>query len=276
MIKTIQTTLALSLILVSTSIACAQDEAPLRGPSVEPVERRSLVPSGMMGGMTDAVGELNQRPEIAAIDLLELDEEARERVNGVLLEHISATDTFFMDHLGQIQGWVAAVQAGTLRERLGALREIKVAYEPVEALGPIADRIKAAIPSEQAERYEALIAEYEQARESEARRKAEASGVKFEPIGYKITRHFEKLGQDIAASYERTLVSGGEDFEAFLSSAQLSNQGEAKVRRAVMDLVERTGFKPTPEQRLEAFMQVMGELDPDDRGKLLRAVLKDS
>ncbi len=272
--KPMKTSIALSLILVSTSIAGAQDEAPLRGPSVEPVERRSLVPTGM-GGMTYAAGSLDQRPEIAAIDLLELDEQARASVDALLLEHTRATDAVFMDHLLQIQGWVESLQSGTIRERLGAAQEIRTAFEPVSALGPIADRVKAALPSEQGERYDALIAEYEHARESEARRKAEAAGVKFEPIGYKITRHFEKLGQDIAASYERTLVSAGEDFEAFLSSAQLSHQGEAKVRQATMELIERTGFKPTPEQRLQAFMQIMGELEPDDRGKLLRASLQD-
>ncbi len=257
----------LVVLMASTTGAWAQDDLPLRGPEVTPIKERTLVPSGMMG-MTD---KLDQRPEVAAIALLELSEEQQAAVQAVLLEHTRAVDEVFTDNIAQVQGWIGSLRAGSGRERMQSLRAIQQAFAPVRELGSLEDRIAKTLPEQAAAQYRQLISEYETSLEAEARRQAEAGGGRFEPMRHRMRRNFEKIGQDIKASYERTLKASGEDFERMLAEAQLSSEGEKLVRDSVRALAENSGFNPSPDDRRQAFMKILGELDREDRSRLLRA-----
>lgn len=262
-------TIILSLSFASCSLCHAQSESILSGPRVESQDRPSLVASGLTSPGQLAL-QLDQRPELAAIELLDLDAQTRSRVDAVLLEYARVSDEVFRDHLLQIQGWTQSLKSGAVRERLAAAQALLAAYEPVSSLGPLDERIRAVLGDAQAKLYTAMLDEYEHALEADAQRKSEAAGEPFSPIKFRIKRRLTKIGQDLKASYERTLVIDQADFEAFLSQAQLSASGERALRDAVRALGERTGFNPTPNERQQMLIEVMRELNAADRGKLIR------
>lgn len=245
-----------------------QDEAPLSGPPVIDAAKPSLVVPGFAG-----MGEMPEdRPEIGAIRLLKLDEMAQTAVGAVLLEHAAAVDEVLLEHVTQVSGWINDLKAEDQAARRAAVMSIHRAMEPVRALGPLTARLGQALPAEQKQVFEQIVADHEQMLEDRARESAQAAGLPFNRVRYGIKRQLELVGLDIRSSYERSIASLGGELDAFLAKAEMSMEGEAAVRTALTDLALRTELKPTPAQRQEAVIEVLGKLEMADRRKLVRAL----
>lgn len=268
MLRTSCHVLLAALLLGWSVSALAQDMQPLSGPRVVETESTSLAEPGFAG-----MGEMPQdRAEIVALRRLDLDDQTRAAVDAVLLEHAKALDGVVVDHLLDLNGWITAIRTGTQAERLGALSEIHRAMAPVRALGPLDERIRGVLPEEQRQVFDRLLNDHQAALEQQARSEAQARGERFAPVRYRARRALEEMGRDVGAAYERTIASRSGAFEAFLAEAQVSPEGEALIRRAVMDLYQRTEFRPTPPQTQRAVLSVLGSLSEADRAGVIRVL----
>jgi hypothetical protein len=246
----------------------AQDEAPLSGPAVVDTAKPSLVEPGFAG-----MGEMPEdRPEVGAIRLLKLDETTQAAVDAVVLEHAAAVDEVLLEHVTQVTGWINDLKSEDQAARRAAVMSIHSAMAPVRALGPLRERLGQAMPSEQKQAFEQIVADHEQMLEDRAKEDAQAAGMPFNRVRYGIRRQLELVGLDIRSSYERSIASLGGELDAFLAKAELSMEGEAAVRTALTDLALRTELKPTPAQRQEVVIEVLGKLEMADRRKLVRAL----
>lgn len=258
---------ALVLIAIG-SLAKAQDSQPLSGPRVTYSDQTSIAEPGFSG-----MGQMPQeRKEIAALRLLDLDEPTQAAADAILIEHSAALDAALLEHIVDLNAWTIALRTGSPAERMEALGAVNRALAPVRALGPLDQRLRAVLPEEQRTTFDRLLAEHEATLEQQARREAEAQGVRFAPAQHRIRRHYEEIGLDVRASYERTIVSQSDDFDQWLTSAQLSPEGEALVRNAVLDLIQRTELRPTAAQRRQTIVGVLAKLSPEDRRRMLEAL----
>lgn len=220
------------------------------------------------------------RPEIAALDLLELDAPARARVDALLAERAALVDGFVLGHLAEL---AAVKDASGLREGMtpsagsraqvrALLQGLQRALEPVSGNGPLGEQIAGLLPAEPGARYSSLLAEHEAELVAVAREKAEASGQPFHERQYRARRAVEVLRQELRSSADRTILAAAREFESFLSSAQLSVEGEATVRTHVDALVEKTRLRPQPEAAMVMLRDLFGELGGADRQRLIEAL----
>ena len=144
-----------------------QDSGPgdtplLAGPEVDAgAAPASLIERGVDGSLK----RLEARPEIIAIELLELDEASQQRVDAVLLARATQIDAFLRDHAALYNKLLGAAQARTRPDRAD-MREFRRVAAPL--LTPtLFDRLAESIPDDQSAELRRLVEEYNQALRAE-------------------------------------------------------------------------------------------------------------
>ncbi len=246
--------------------------AVLRGPQVREGTHESLVERGFDG----RIRPLTTSPEERAIALLRLDEATRARVDTILDERSAILDRVLMDNLDLLLQFQSARASGSATRQLSILRAFVRKLEPLRRRGSLRDEIARVLPEDQRARFEAMIDEYEQALQEQARADARASGERFRPLAYRFRRNLERLGQDIAASYERTVASRIAELEAFLTRASLAPESEREVRRIITEFGQQTMLRPTPADKRRLVRDLWNAVRPEERPRLIRALMSDS
>lgn len=197
------------------------DDVPnlLAGPEVgEPAKTETLVTQAIDGG----VQKLTSPPAIAALELLDLTDETRERVDDLLAERAALMDTLVLSNIELLSQVETVMAVGTPSEKFNIMREGLQALGPVRAWGKLATRLAEALPREQRSVYRLQIREYDRSRYELAL----AGGEVDNKLGYRMTRHWEDLGWEIERAAERVF----DDTE----------DGDAWIQR----LTERLGLTP--------------------------------
>ncbi len=246
--------------------------AILSGPQVREGAHESLVERGFDG----RIRPLTTSPEERAVALLRLDEATRARVETILDERSAILDRVLVDNLDLLLQFQSARASGSATRQLSILRTFVRKLEPLRRRGSLRDEIARVLPEDQRARFEAMIDEYEDALEAQARADARARGERFQPLAYRIRRNLERLGQDIAASYERAIGSRVAELEAFLERASLSPASEREVRRIITEFGQQTMLRPTPADKRRLVRDLWNAVRPEERIRLIRALMSDS
>lgn len=246
----------------------------LSGPKVKETRtERSLIKRDFRG----RVQRLEANPAEAAVELLSLDTATKAKVQAVLDERTAMIDRLVRDNLELL---VKFQNTSDRRGKLGLLREYREVFTELEAKGKLQDRVKAALPKDQAARYDELIAGYwdtivaDAAQEAKQESKNAKEPAKEPNRGEILIREgLLAFGSEIRRSYERQIAAKTKELEEFLVKLELTPEKEAKIRTLFADSFQATKGKPTPQQRRDLMLRVLRELNNDQRKTVIQELL---
>jgi hypothetical protein len=264
------------------------DAHPLGGPRVESrPEARTLVRRAM-GGELEA---LDQRPEAAAVELLDLSERERADVQRVLEARAALVSKVLSEHYDLVlraQGLRQAMQeGGDRREAAGLLRDLREAVQPL--LEPALRTQVAAVlnPSSRAE-FERLVDEYMAALAQEgarggdgsrpARRGARANGEEGAgAMGEGFARRRVEMvlvQREMGRALQGAVAMRQEQVAEFFKAIGATPEQEAKLRaimqRGMRDAAAAGDDAPGDSARGERLRRILAELTPEQRRAALQ------
>ncbi|HZW11233.1 MAG TPA: hypothetical protein VFF69_15125 [Phycisphaerales bacterium] len=246
----------------------AQAQSSLAGPQVATEEARTLVVYEYGGGLQD----LGLPPPEAALELLALDERARERVAHVLAERAMLAERLIIDNFELFsQGETVEASESKLGKALFFVQVLRV-LEPLIERGPLEDEIRAQLPADQAAAFDRLLDEYWEAvgkaRVEEARAKGEKIGLR---RAVREARR-DQLGKEIELAAARAIESERFAVDYLTRGLDLTPEQQARIDRLVRDFGARTMGAPDEKAKEGLFAAVLAFLDERQRDLLLERI----
>lgn len=245
----------------------SSDADVLSGPRVTGSERHGL--SIIEREFDGRLKRLEQHPVLVALDRMSLSPESRAKVDEVLQRRNSALDTLVRDNLKLIIELGLANQAGDKAASQALLAELVQKAQPFLQRGPLLNELRDALPAAQYRELRNVVEEYFEASRSAA--KNDASG-KRDRFGSLVAMSFEGVQYELKASYERVVQGPGDEFEKLIKELNLSPEQESRIRQKAVDFVQKTYGKPTKGQQVKIFLEIYGELTPEQRRILSRRI----
>lgn len=241
----------------------------LSGPKVrETAGERSLIRRDFQG----RVRRLEIPPEEAAIELLRLDEPTKAKTQKILEERSAILDKAVRDNIDLL----LRLQSADRRVRLDLIREFGESLKELRTRGTLREEVRGVLPKGQATRYDELIDGYWDVVVSDAVQAAQRENSTRPAPGRAEVLAREvltSLGNEIRRSFERQIGQRAREFEELLGKLGLSPEKDSKIRGMLADHVERTGGKPTPQQRRDLVLRIYGELDREQKRIAARELL---
>lgn len=245
--------------------------SPLSGPAVARPSGDAAAPTTLVAVNYDGkLRDLDAPPAIAALRLLDLDEAADKRARDVLHERAALMDTLVLSNLlllSQIEG---VMQAGTPAEKFAVIAQGLEALKPARDWGRIEVRVAAVLPPAAAERYQAIIDEYEAAAFEQARRLGEAE----KRWQFRMQRHWADITWELERAAERSIPDEGDGLAALTEKLELRPDQEGEIRAMTEAWYFEVKGRPTEAQEKELFAKIMDHLDGAQKLKLLGMALR--
>jgi hypothetical protein len=265
-------------LVASLFLAWASQTAPPRPPvNNDPVLGGPVVPDQVARTLVQFDGRgqfvrLEGRPEEAAVALLGLDSERRERTRQATLPRRTALGLLLVDNIDLVKQITDAIRAGDADTARNMARELYDRFDPAHSrdplLGPLAEILT---PAEQTD-LARLVGEYWKAWiDWELRSAADRSDEAHRQTEQRLT--FELFQQEIRAAYEWTLRPYHDRLETIYRVADPTPEQRAAIRGIVIDYIRETRLEPTPEQRQQAAKRLYMALDEGARIKLFELLL---
>ncbi|MEM1423094.1 MAG: hypothetical protein AAGH64_03725 [Planctomycetota bacterium] len=289
-------TLTTALTIALAGYACAQDATPddsdvLSGPSVtsDADEKPTIVRRAFDGTLERPEG----LPEIAALDALGLEGEARQRVDDALTERNAMIDGILAEHLDLFARMIQAFQArgsggvsargqadsDVRREMAGLLREVRPVVAPVVERGTLRAEIAGALDEDQRAVFEGMLDEYDAAVRAGAdgmesmggRERRRGGGTRAGGM-----RDLMGVVREFGSSYERVIGQRAEDYNAMLESLDVSPETRAKIEAVFQGSLSEDYDNEEDRRRAqsERMRELLGSLGPEDRADLVRELRK--
>jgi hypothetical protein len=251
----------------------------LSGPKVKETQaERTLVKRDFRG----RVQRLEAHPAEAAVELLIVDQPTKAKVSAVVDERTATLDRLVRDNLELL---LKFQNTPDRRGRLALLREAGALIKELDAKGTLEERIKPLLPKDQATRFDELIAGYwdtivadaqQEGRNGEGKPDAKTPSKTPGRTEILTREKLQAFGAEVKRSYERQIAAKTKELEAFLGKLGLSPEKETTIRNVFTDSFQKTGGKPTPQQRRELGMKVFRELDREQQRLLLKELFSGS
>ncbi len=259
-----------------------------RKPDPDPVLGGPKATEGTVGDTLIArdfdgkVKRLDVTAEEAALEHLDLDKDARARIDRILAERAALLDKIVADNLLKIVDAYNAVQAGQKDEARAIYTEILLQTGDLRDRGKLGEELKTAMTPEQADHFDRLRREYWEAIVREDVDAAIASTPGIPPKGsYKDALRREvalAVGQEIKRSYERQAAARADQLQEFVDALALTPEQQGKIKTILTDDFQRvqsnkTPGKRTPVQAMALVRSIAAELTPEQRealGKYIR------
>lgn len=240
---------------------------PLSGPRVAHREREGIVQTEMSGRV--------RRPEVvieqAALERLNLSADVRARVEKVLVQRAAGIDRFVTENFVLLSQAQTVGAAGTVKEKvtlfLVGLHKISAAIGGAS----LKDRIAAELPSEEAQKFRAMLREYWKAVHVEA-----VNAKPHDPPPAWATYLGESLGslgQEIARSFQRQESSGTLIVDYLTAGLDLTEKQQEIIREMKLEMMERTGMKADAEEQKKLAIGVAAYLNEKQRDKLMERIV---
>ncbi|MCB9840814.1 MAG: hypothetical protein H6809_04085 [Phycisphaeraceae bacterium] len=250
------------------------DDPPvLRGPSVEPAARAdSLIRLGYDG----RVQRLEDvRPEVAALELVDLDDQARATIDALIEQRAAFLDGAVLEHYQTLLELYAAFGAGDQTEVARLYMEFAGHLQPLFEGGGLARQLAREMRPAQAREYGRLIREYYQAVAQDALDHPEATRGSAATLQDALRN--ERIGvlmQEVGRSFGRIVQQKSQELEDVLAALRLDPDREAQIRALVEEIAGDFGLNPSESEKREIFTRIMGELTPGERQRLMAWILR--
>lgn len=217
---------------------------------------------------------LNSSAEEAAIALLDLTREQKERVLQVVAERAAIFDRVISTSVDLFLKFEAADARQDGAEMLDLLGQFTERLGRLTQRGSMFDEIYGVLPREEASHFALLVDEYHQALMRDARRAAELENRAFNAVQAALQIRGQEMLRAIERSFERSSVAGEREFEELLEKLDLKPESEQIVRAMATDFALKTNLNPTMGQTLVFVVQVLAELEPEERVKMARKIFE--
>lgn len=239
------------------------EDSILRGPSVPDDLVRTLVSQDMAGRFQRVEG----RPEVAALQLLQLSPETRRAAVMVVEARASSIRDFLIDHIDEIKESTDAAAAGDNKKAERMRRELYERFEPDRARDPLVEPLSKVLSSDESAELKRLLDEYWAAWVD-----AESNGA---PVDKReaMQRRFvgEIVQNEFRSAYEYTLRPIQRRLDRIAEVVEPTPEQRQAIRLALIAYVKESRLRPTPEQRLALSRAIYEAIDEEQRIKLLAA-----
>lgn len=254
----------------------ADDADLLRGPSVaESVAPATLVQRGFDGELV----RLEERPEIAALRLLELDEPSRAAVDAIVLERSVRASELAGEHARLVLGIRSTLASQDRRAIARLMREVRSAFEPL--MEPrFRDVLAEALPAEPRAEFVRMVDEYVEALAAEpmewaggmmGRRGRGMDGERSRRFGGMETRRVELqlTMAEVLLAYRATIEEAQAMGDAFYEAIDATPEQRSRIQSLFMARSPLSGDEAnaTRESRRALIAEVYALLKPEQRRK---------
>lgn len=265
----------------SAPAATPADPAPLKGPSATtPDAKPSLVRRDFSGKII----RLDMQPAEAAVQLLNLGEPDRAKVDAILLDRSKILDQIVTDNLELLVKLQGARESGNAQLLAQLTRDLADKAAPLAKRGPLATELMGVLPKAQGDELKRLVQEYfkaivdeDLAKPASEREPSDMSAPARDngPDSRARAMRNEVLamtGVEIKRAYDRTIGSQARDFDQMIRDLNLTPEQESKVRQLVGESFQKTYGKATPQERSRVFWKVYEVLDPAQKQALIAKI----
>ena len=120
-----------------------EDEGFLRGPTVSDSAPRTLVNIDVQGRFVALPG----RPEVAAVELVIIDAQSRERAREVAAARVTALGMFLVDHIDLVREATDALRSGEEARAREIYRKVYDQFDPDQDRSPLLEDLGRKRPS---------------------------------------------------------------------------------------------------------------------------------
>lgn len=250
----------------ATSPGAADAERdPLAGPKVDDPAARTLVRYDMQNRLQ----RVDVRPEEAALRLLELDENTRERARGVVLDRADALRVHLAANIELVKEFAEPAIAKDNAKTAEMAKQLFERFDPQRQLEPMAGPLASVLSAEEHARLMTLVREYWEA--------WIASEQKSQP---KLTREqiVDRLAARAFASevqrlYDSALRPAKQKMDAIANAVEASDEQRGALRLAFIAYIREGKLRPTEEHRAALARAIYGALTEEQRVKLVQQSL---
>lgn len=246
----------------------------LRGPSVPDDATRTLLRQGMTRGFVPVEG----RPEIAALQLLELDPETSERLADAISQRTIDVSILLVDRIDTVREITDEITAGGDAERI---RQLQISmwdeFEPDRPRDPLLDQLADTLTPEQRAEATRLLDEYWSAWiDSELNDGPDLEGERLAAARERTEQRlkFGLFQQELREAYDVSLSRYRQAMEAIYNAVDPTPEQREAIRSLVIQHIKDTRLEATPEQRRAATRRIYDLLDEDRRALLFDYILQ--
>jgi hypothetical protein len=243
------------------------DADALRGPSLNrhpDRPERSIVRRDFQGRLK----KLDENPAMAALGVLRLSPEEKQRVDKIVGDRAAALDTIVRDNLRLIIELAQAKQSGESESTRRLQAQVLEKASPFFKRGPLLGEVRPALTDEHFAELKRMVDEYNAVAADDRMGDPMTGPKKDNKLGALLAQGFEGFAAEARASYERVVGAGGKEFEALIRMLSLTSEQESGIRQKAGDLFQKTYGKPTKRQQFQLFMDIYAQLDVEQRHKL--------
>lgn len=204
-------------------------------------------------------------PEEAAIQIMDLDPAERERCNKIFVERAAILDEIIMKNFNLLGKLHTALQAGDKEAISKAYSAFTPKLERLSDRGRLEDELKPELRMDHVPEFQRLVAEYRQALIQDGIREVKAEGKEAVPQSIANREMLIATGEQIRRAYDRTVSTKVADFDPILAKLSLKPEQATKIRGLTADFAQKHAGNAAPEQKRELVMQMLKEMEPDQR-----------
>ena len=270
----------ITALFVSCTLACAavapaasaqpdpgMADDPLRGPEVPDTRTRTLVKKTMTGRLE----RLQVRPEVAALQELDLDAETAEAARQVVDDRSFAVTMMLVDELDRIKEMTDKRTAGDNEGAQAIFDEMWEAFEPDAPRSPLIKPLGAVLDDEQTASLRELVDEYWESlidwelRNNEQRRQNPE-------VRKRVERRvaLRMFQREVQEGYEASLRRYQQAIDAVADAVKPTPEQRHEIRMIIIEHIKRTRLSATPEQRRATNLEIYRMLDDDRKEKLFQ------
>lgn len=218
------------------------------------------------------IKRLDLDPALAALEMVALDAKTREEVDKVLVARMTVLDRIVRDNFIAIAELGQANQAGDRKAARKLLAELYAKARPYLSRGPLVEELRPVLPAETHAKLSTLVNEYTKACIDDRAGRPGEDGQPQSRVGAVFAENLHVLGQEVRRSYERSVQSGGDEFDRLIKELGLTPEQEGKIRTRVTDAYLKSRGKPTKLEAAKLFLQSYQDLDAEQRQRLIRII----
>ena len=257
----------LTILLSLAPGAQAQEQSPLAGPSVtSKAKPASLVERDFNG----AVRRPERTPEEAAIAILTLSDAAKAKVEEVFDRRYQALDAFVAGNINLLTKFGVAFGTGNKLDMAGLGIEAFNKTANLRIGGSLWEQVRAALPSDVAPKFDALMNEYWDAVVAEGRKTKNEQGKERSRFEITTAEKLQIFGHEIEQSFNSQIYSGSLYVNALKAKVNLTQSQRKRIEELTLDFAKRTNFKPTDKDQGQLVIAILAVLDESQRAQVAR------